>query len=538
MSLSSRWIFIYLLCLVFVIGLISRFLMIEKKLTFHFPPWISKLESDSSITQPPAMTTSWHDSEEVKMLKELIAWPEPRGTPSVESSTSPENCDYQILNPRAHYSVGETLELLLTARDHQKRPKSYGGDFFQAKLHSPGLKAGVTGSVRDHQNGTYTITFLLLWPGDVEVSIRLMLSSEAVHIIKRLRESRPDKASFSGVFMKNGKEEVTECNVYKLNGSLCEYADLGTKEKWYCIKPKELPCSSCVYHVNGNVRSITTKEDEAFLHKRLTGQVIPSRIPSLHVLARTNSHSELRLPNCTPGLPIPNPSGFYYDDDWTSLICSSRKFPMPSNITKCLSGKAVYMFGDSTLKQWWEYLESFVPSLKKIGFHLSPYMGLQLAIDTENNYLIQWRAHGRPLSMGKLMVANLHYITNDIDGIGGGPGIVIVFNIWAHLVFFSVDLYIQRMQKIHRAVIDLLQRSPQTTIIIKTANTGKTNMPNSEWLSFQLDSILRRVFLGQPVAIIDAWQMTSCHYLPYNIHPGRVIIRNEVDMFLSYICPQ
>ncbi|XP_029436652.1 NXPE family member 3-like isoform X2 [Rhinatrema bivittatum] len=468
MSLSSRWIFIYLLCLVFVIGLISRFLMIEKKLTFHFPPWISKLESDSSITQPPAMTTSWHDSEEVKMLKELIAWPEPRGTPSVESSTSPENCDYQILNPRAHYSVGETLELLLTARDHQKRPKSYGGDFFQAKLHSPGLKAGVTGSVRDHQNGTYTITFLLLWPGDVEVSIRLMLSSEAVHIIKRLRESRPDKASFSGVFMKNGKEEVTECNVYKLNGSLCE----------------------------------------------------------------------LRLPNCTPGLPIPNPSGFYYDDDWTSLICSSRKFPMPSNITKCLSGKAVYMFGDSTLKQWWEYLESFVPSLKKIGFHLSPYMGLQLAIDTENNYLIQWRAHGRPLSMGKLMVANLHYITNDIDGIGGGPGIVIVFNIWAHLVFFSVDLYIQRMQKIHRAVIDLLQRSPQTTIIIKTANTGKTNMPNSEWLSFQLDSILRRVFLGQPVAIIDAWQMTSCHYLPYNIHPGRVIIRNEVDMFLSYICPQ
>ncbi|XP_029435547.1 LOW QUALITY PROTEIN: glypican-2 [Rhinatrema bivittatum] len=406
---------------------------LEPKLFSYFPMRVNRLEKATSTLHPPKITqsrpngdsTPWHDSEEVKMLKELIAWPEPQGTPSVESSTSPENCDYQILNPRAHYSVGETLELLLTARDHQKRPKSYGGDFFQAKLHSPRLKAGVTGSVRDHQNGTYTVTFLLLWPGDVKVSIRLIHSSEAVQIIKRLRDTRPDKIYFYGYFQKNGTTERTECNLQILQRPVCEYIDPKIGER------------------------------------TMTQSTIKGRMPALHILDRNSSRA-----------------------------------------------------------------------LKEIGLHVQRHSGPLLATDSEGGYLLQYRAHGNPLRMLKYWAADRHYVANDIDAIGGGSDLVIVLNLWAHFVTYPVEPYIRRLQNIRRAVTDLLQRSPQTTVIIKSANTGFNLLHGNDWLSLQLDVILRRMFSGLPVAVIDVWQMTSCHYLKENLHPQRIIIQNEVTRAL------
>nr|XP_033779250.1 NXPE family member 3-like [Geotrypetes seraphini] len=268
------------------------------------------------------------------------------------------------------------------------------------------------------------------------------------------------------------------------------------------------------------------------------GHILHPKLDTL-VLIAWMLKGEPLLPLCTPGLLIPNPSGFYYDDKWTSRVCSTKKFPTPPNVTKCLRGKVVYMFGDSTLRQWWLYLDEFVPSLKRIDLHVPPLIGPLLAIDPENNYLVQWRVHGRPLrTYGKPLVADVHYMANDIDGIGGGPQMVIVFTIWAHFTHLPVDMYIRRVQIIRRAVVDLLQRSPQTTVIIKSANTGFKGLDFNEWQSLQLDIILRRMFSGIQVAIIDTWQMTSCHYLPEDIHPARIIIQNEIDILLSLICPR
>ncbi|XP_031760475.1 NXPE family member 3 [Xenopus tropicalis] len=125
----------------------------------------------------------------------VIEWPAPPGPTEYNFSTSPLTTEFQLLFPRGAYYVGEYVEVLITARDHGGRPKAYGGDYFQAKLHSPTLKAGVTGSVTDHRNGTYTASFLLLWPGQVEISIRLVHSSEAIAVLKDKRETRPDKVS-------------------------------------------------------------------------------------------------------------------------------------------------------------------------------------------------------------------------------------------------------------------------------------------------------------------------------------------------------
>ncbi|XP_078533982.1 NXPE family member 3-like isoform X1 [Lissotriton helveticus] len=474
------------------------------------------------------------ETEEDKMLKVLIEWPEPLGALTFSSSTSPQTSHFGILHSKPSYSVGETLEVSVTARDHQRKQKTYGGDFLQAKLHSPLLKAGVTGSVRDHQNGTYTVSFQLLWPGKVEISIRLIHSSEAVHILKRLRDSRPDKIYFLGYFQKNGTMETTECNIEILSKPVCEYRDPRTGENWICERPKQLPCSAYVYQSTGGIRNITTLQEDTFFHKNVTKQMIRGPISALQVLPRENALAK-KLPACTPGQKITHPSGYYYKGTWASLSCSNKRFRTQLEASSCLRGKTVYMFGDSTLRQWWDYLVDFIPSLKKIDLHVEYHAGPLLATDAGNGLLVQWRSHGKPLRMAKMMAADLHYMANDIAGLGGGPNMVIAINLWAHFTSFPVEVYIRRLRNIRRAVVELLERSPNTTVILKTANTGHNY--GSNWLSLQLDLIMRNMFSGLRVGIVDAWEMTSCHYLQESLHPQRAIVQNQVDMFLSFICP-
>ncbi|XP_040202682.1 NXPE family member 3-like [Rana temporaria] len=519
-------------CLVFISGFTFRFLRTDF-LGKYRPP--SPKKHIHSTNTPPIVTNNPKFTEFLK----LIEWPEPPSpVKHFNFSTDPRKCGYRLPNPRGTYKVGETLKVEITARDQNGRLKEYGGDFFQAKLHSPKLKAGVTGKVRDYGNGSYLATFLLPWTGLAQVHIRLIHSSEAVDILKKKRESFPEKVFFHGFFHSNGSSEVVECNIKITRNDVCKYKDPLSGDTWECVKPQRLPCDSWVHHSMGGYRKVTNKMEDLLLSGSVTNQVVPGSIPPINV---TSDNSTLGLTSnltvCRPGQEPPKPSGFYYNDVWTSLTCTARHFPKPSDVLACLKGKDIHMFGDSTLRQWFEYLEKFIPSLKRIDLHVNYKSGPLLAVDPNAGLVMRWRGHGLPLRTGKTMVSDLHYEGAHLAGIGGGPQTIVALTLWAHFTTFPVSVYLDRLERVRQAIASLLFRSPETKVIIKSANTGYKSIYGSDWLSLQLDILLREAFKGMAVTIIDAWDMTSCHYLPDNIHPGPPVIRNEVDLVLSYICP-
>ncbi|XP_063786987.1 NXPE family member 3-like [Pseudophryne corroboree] len=494
----------------------------------------------SPITAPRFMSVSSKTVDpKFKELFRLIDWPEPPSTVThYNLSTSPGHCDYHLLNARDTYRIGETLEVLITARDHHGRPKEYGGDYFRAKLHCPALKAGVTGHVEDHGNGSYMATFLLPWSGRAEVQIRLIHSSEAVAVLKKKRENHPEKASFLGYFLFNGSSEVTECNLELPGRDVCKYRDPASGNTWQCLRPRNLSCDSWVYHAGGELHKVTDQLEDALLSDPVTDQIISGKVSPIKVISE-NSSLKLtsKLSACRPGQEPTQPSGFYYGDNWRSLTCIARHFPRPSDALACLKGKDIHMSGDSTLRQWFEYLESFIPSLKMIDLH-GFKTGPLLAVDANAGLAIRWRFHGLPIRSRKTLVSNIHYESIELAGIGGGPDTVVLVNLWAHFTTFPVRVYLERLKQIHQAIQSLLFRSPQTTVIIKSANTGRKTVHASDWLSLQLDTLMRAAFKGMAVTFLDAWDMTSCHYLPDSTHPRPPVIRNEVDLMLSYICPQ
>lgn len=128
-------------------------------------------------------------------------------------STDPSSSYFVILNSAAFFRVGSQLEVLVHVQDFRGKPKKYGGDYLQARIHSPELQAGAVGRVVDYQNGFYKVFFTLLWPGRVRVSISLVHPSEGIRVLQRLQEEKPDRVYFKSLFRSGRISETMKCNV-------------------------------------------------------------------------------------------------------------------------------------------------------------------------------------------------------------------------------------------------------------------------------------------------------------------------------------
>ncbi|XP_065150766.2 NXPE family member 3-like isoform X1 [Paramisgurnus dabryanus] len=487
--------------------------------------------------------------EEWDRLQKAIDWPSPdQEITQLEQSTSPVHTTFTIVGLNETYKVGEKIRVIITARDHNKNLKSYGGDFFQAKLFNLNLKAGVYGKVVDHRNGTYTVDLLLPWEGQAQVSVRLVHSSEVIKFTKKYWESSIARSHYYGYFEGPGPDgvmisEKVECNLkWGPDGSwikgncCCEYKDVKTGTVWQCERPKNLTCDYWVYHERGPMTSPLTPFEKQLISGKLTNVRIPGETQIINILPSTAGNGTTE--RCRSGLTTPVPAGFYFKDVWKSFVCNTQSFSSPE-MTNCLKNKMIYLMGDSTTRQWFEFLKRKMPGLTTINLHVSPLNGPLMAVELKNNIIIHWRPHGLPLQFRKMPAADLHYLSNEIDSITGGPHVVVVFTIFAHLVVHPITFYVHKVARIRQAVVALLKRAPKTTVIIKSGNTGHAkNELGNDWHRMQLNTVLREMFRDvKGVVYFDVWQMTSCHYAPENIHPAGVIVSNEIDMLLSYICP-
>uniref|UniRef100_UPI00398E6C0A NXPE family member 3-like n=1 Tax=Pristiophorus japonicus TaxID=55135 RepID=UPI00398E6C0A len=519
------------------------------------------LKSDPIIEHPKDKTTSlWTDRllqcgyqnqrftpeerSEGTILMKMIEWPKPPkpAVPFLKSS-DPSHVHFVIVNSGKTFYVGDQLQVMLRMNDFEGHPKQYGGDYLQGRIHTPALKAGSAGTVVDNQNGFYYINFNLSWPGKVEVSVSLVHPSEGIQALDRLRNDWPERVYFKSTFKSGDISETTVCDLcLPQTEPLCNFTDPRTGEPWFCYKPQKLPCSARINHMMGGYQQKLLKGEEG--HYFQSGVNVKKRIlpsGSGYVIVEPSPRTGTDLGKCFPGKPLLSPSGFYYQDQWMAKTCNIQRFDTPASITDCLRGKKVFIFGDSTIRQWFEYLIGFVPDLRKFDLGNSRKTGPHLALDINKKIKVEYYAHGKPIRIAPISLQDLPFMANKLDDIKGGKSTVIAFTIWCHFNTFPVETYIRRLQNIRRSILRLLDRSPDTLIVIKTANVQalprQASLYNSDWYSYQLDLLLRKMFEGIKVAFVDAWEMTIAHYLPHNLHPKRVIIKNEVDVFLSYVCP-
>ncbi|XP_035662119.1 NXPE family member 3-like [Branchiostoma floridae] len=243
---------------------------------------------------------------------------------------------------------------------------------------------------------------------------------------------------------------------------------------------------------------------------------------------------------CVRGLVTPQISGFYRNGVWKSLVCKNRHFSSQAGWQQCLKGKTLYLMGDSSIRQWWEHL---VRILEMKETHIPDTIhatGPLLARDPVNKITLNYRTHGPPRRCPFTRTFHLKYVANIIDEMDGGPNDVVGITLWAHFTSYPVEVYRKRIKAVRAAIERLLHRSPETLVVIKSANTcnGNNELIVGDWLAHKLDLIMREMFRGMNVVLVDAWEMTSAqHWHRDTIHPAEDIVVQELEFLCSFICP-
>lgn len=253
-----------------------------------------------------------------------------------------------------------------------------------------------------------------------------------------------------------------------------------------------------------------------------------------------------KLPECWHGISQPrrergNVAGFYYENKWNSLLCNKRSHTY-TQVGECLQNHNLHFWGDSTLRQWYEYFADSLFRRDDLELHEAENLkfGPHVAFNKRYEINIEYRHHGYPIRNDWTRVGDILYVPNMIDGIvaGDGGNEIVLLSLWAHFTATNLAYYRQRWRAIQYAIARLMTRNPGARVVIKSANTREmVSIDYSNWHAKELDNVMREMMSGlQNVVIIDVWDMTIGHQSGYHIHPGRDVIRQEIDMLISALC--
>jgi hypothetical protein len=500
---------------------------------------IFKKFSPSEAPLNPAVSPTETELRVREIMEKLDRLIPPRPFTHINTTTSAKHSTATILNPQDTYCRGNQLDILLEARDHLGHRKEYGGDFLRARMYSPALKAGASGKVTDFNNGTYLVSFTLFWEGQVSLSVLLIHPSEGASALWRAKNQGYDRIMFLGKFANGTSQVFTECGLSpNTSAELCQYLDARDQEAFYCVRPPRVPCAALT-HVNSRNKDISylSKEEWSLFHRSNIGVEMMKDLSSIKILPCNKSENIKK--KCQTGMKTPFPSGYTLEGRWITTFCQQIKFNATEGIRGCLERKLIYLMGDSTLRQWIYFLPKVVKTLKVFDHHGTGVFKTHVLLDAERHILIQWKKHSHPFVTQTLFsVKDENYIPRQIDQLAGDSGTAIVITIGQHFRPFPIDIFIRRAINVKKAIERLLLRSPETKVILKTENTRELYLNTelfSDFHGYIQNLVIRDIFMDLNVGIIDAWDMTVA-YNNYNVHPSDVIIGNQIDMFLNYIC--
>lgn len=261
------------------------------------------------------------------------------------------------------------------------------------------------------------------------------------------------------------------------------------------------------------------------------------------------------LPICkslNAGTLSPKPSGYFFEGNWKSFYCKAKNFEAPLDEIKCLKNKQLHIVGDSTIRLWYShYVQPFsMWSYFSRGVYPAEMTKKEnlweprKAVDNSNNIIFHFSSHGPPLQNGG-SPSSQPYIADTIDEIKGGKETVLAVTIGPHMYLYDPAVYIRRLKTIKEAIKRLLVRSPDTVVVFKGMNIfmmddfTANQCCLSDWLALRFDTIARNMFKNMKgVAYLDMWYMSGSHpSIPGGLHTQPEVVRNEVSLFLSFICP-
>nr|XP_054770403.1 NXPE family member 3-like [Lytechinus pictus] len=481
---------------------------------------------------------------------------------SLLDMTSPNFTTFHIAGRPSRFLVCDELRLTIQARNGLNESKIYGGDYFRAKIYTKNSTFQASsmsdGEVADHGNGTYSALFTLKWAGLVNIQVTLVHTSEANYVLRRLQKEEAIRMSYISKFYSKKSEKSAEAGCYMdlnvlqkskaVNGS-CNFTDTRTGTPWFCLKPANFSCDDWSMQHSVEHQSVVFPIDHlsfTWSNRLITGSdhtIVVHHEPGKESVVHNGAL--VNLPPCKPKTHFGTPevAGFYWGTNFHSPDCALQMFDR-SQATSLLKNKTVYFFGDSTIRQLFEFYTKLFNLKTSPKSKRNPkwYVGPTRAIDKKNNISLYFQFHGHPIGRATWAnVSTIQYIANLIDRVKGGENTVLVLTLWAHFASFPPWYYDARVEDMLMSVRRLHERSPRTLVVWKSANTREHKkfdhyIKNSDWTARDLDRRMRnKVFAHENLGFMDAWDMTNAQFEKDFVHPKGPHVQNLSNKLLSYV---
>ncbi|KAM5158203.1 NXPE family member 2-like [Mantella aurantiaca] len=466
----------------------------------------------------------------------------PKGKIKIKAKvTSAEDSKAILRNPKSSYCVGDNLIVIVEMFDYQGNKKTYGGDYLRARMFTSELEAATSGRIEDLHNGTYHVHFTLFWKGNVTISIFLIHPSEASSSLWTYRNKWHGYVDHLGKFIKHKKIEEVKCGFERNNTQeLCEYKDQRDEEYFYCVKPQSFRCESLtdVKSWRRLDKTLFSEIEHVLFNKSNIRVEIPKDFDAINVLSCNNGSTNLKE-ICKLGRKLEYPSGYVMEKVWYPKACSMLQYDHLEKLDICMQEKFIYLLGDSTIRMWILYIQKQVKALQQFHLYEDNWASQILSLDLKRNMKITWKRHTYPfISSSYQSWKEERTIAREIDLIRGDQRTVIAITIGMHFRAYPIYYLIRRLLNIRRAIERLFLRSPQTKVIIKTENTSemKENFETmSDFHGSVHYSIMEIIFADLNVGFVNGWDMTNA-FDSNKVHPPEVVIRNEVQMLMTYVC--
>ena len=229
------------------------------------------------------------------------------------------------------------------------------------------------------------------------------------------------------------------------------------------------------------------------------------------------------------------PSGFFYQGRWHLHFCN---LPRDNKYEECLKGKHFLIFGDSTSRQWYEYLrEHFNCSQVTEKWTEKAWHKRTLCTSVAMNFTAHWIPRAQPFFAGdqwQTKKYTTHPIAVYLDETLDTSKLIIVIHLFSHISYYRSEIYRDRMKAISRSSRHLLDNNKDVIILVKGPHTF---MYLHSYKYYMYRAILKEEFkeLYDRVVFMEQGDMTIAKGNT-NHHPAFDILKEAIRQLVGYIC--
>ncbi|XP_006816634.1 NXPE family member 3-like [Saccoglossus kowalevskii] len=427
--------------------------------------------------------------------------------------------------------MGEYVHVLIEAYDNNGRKRNKGGDLFLPTMVNMDLRKSTAGRIVDYGNGTYSVFFYAAWVGDAYVKIQLHYTREAISLLKNVILAKEKLLNFDGYYKDGNDSYISNCSLVNEESwsDKCEYSNTHSMGKTavVCRKPASFRCDQLLI-LKLSVDSLKAAANNLtgglayMFDSQYHGSYITNAPIKLGIIDGT-PHSPRLLP-CGPDLPIPLSDGHWVNKvKFEPMVCRSQQWT-EDEAQKCISDKEFIVSGDSTVRQIKDCLSK---NFSFTGFH---------------NHFTVPRVGSLDVTVASDDIFESDLIDNFTQSNCQNKIGVVVLNMCFHFGMWSTRAYVERIYPAKRAIQRLIQKCPNTKILIKLCNprdnfTFEQRIHSNNWTFYNMNRIMRRIFGGMGVHFLDFWDLVVSSFTNNTIHMPWFVIYQEVHLMLSYICP-